>query len=387
MKIDSVPFFRMKFTQAEIDAVTNTIKSGWLTTGNISHKLEDRFCRYVDADYGAAVGSCTAGLHLALKVLGLSKGDEVITTPFTFVASTEAILHCGARPVFADIDPVTLNIDPKDIERKITKRTKAIVPVHIAGLPCRMDKIMGLAKKHKLSIVNDSAHAIGAEFKGKKIGAYGDLSSFSFYATKNLTTAEGGIVTTNNKNLAEEIRVLSLHGMDKKAWKRYLEHGSWYYEVVSLGYKYNLADMNAALGLAMMDRLDTLQKKRERAASWYDEMLGKFEEIELPARDKDSRHAWHLYIIKLNLDKLKIDRDKFIRELTENGVGTSVHFIPLFLQPFYKGKFGLSQRKFPGAMSAFERVISLPFYPDLRKAEVKYVADTIGKIISKNRKL
>ncbi|HDS00685.1 MAG TPA: DegT/DnrJ/EryC1/StrS family aminotransferase, partial [candidate division Zixibacteria bacterium] len=300
MKIESVPFFRMKFTRSEIDAVTRTIKSGWLTTGNISHQLEDKFCRYVEARYGAAVGSCTAGLHLALKVLGLSRGDEVITTPYTFVASTEAILHCGARPVFADIDPVTLNIDPNRIEEKITPRTRAVVPVHIAGLPCRMEIITRLARKHKLLIVNDSAHAIGAEFKGKKIGAYGDLSSFSFYATKNLTTAEGGIVTTNSRKLADEIRVLSLHGMDKKAWKRYLDQGSWYYEVVSLGYKYNLADMNAALGLAMLDRLDILQQKRERIASWYDQALVKFDEIELPARERDSKHAWHLYIIKLN---------------------------------------------------------------------------------------
>jgi dTDP-4-amino-4,6-dideoxygalactose transaminase len=377
----------MKFTQSEINSVTRTIKSGWLTTGNISHQLEDKFCRYVGAKYGAAVGSCTAGLQLALKVLGISGGDEVITTPYTFVASTEAILHCGARPVFEDIDPVTLNMDPDQIEKKITSKTRAIVPVHIAGLPCRLDKITKIARKHKLFVVNDSAHAIGAEFKGKKIGAYGDLSSFSFYATKNLTTAEGGIVTTNNAKLADEIRVLSLHGMDKKAWKRYLDQGSWYYEVVSLGYKYNLADMNAALGLAMMDRLDILQEKRRRIASWYDQALSKFDEIELPAREEDSKHAWHLYIIKLNLDKLKIGRDQFIKELTECGVGTSVHFIPLFLQPFYKGKYGLQQKHFPAAMNAFERVISLPFYPDLRKAEVIFVADAVGKIISKHRKL
>lgn len=386
MKVNSVPFFRMKFSQAEIKSVTKAIQSGWLTTGLVSREFEKKFCDYVGAKYGAAVGSCTAGLHLALKILSLKKNDEIITTPYTFVASTEAIIHSGAKPVFADIDPRTLNIDPDSISSKLNSRTRAIVPVHIAGLPCRMDKIQSIARKHGLYIVNDAAHAIGASFKGKRIGSIGDLSSFSFYATKNLTTAEGGMVTTNMKKYAEKIKILSLHGMDRKAWKRYLDQGNWYYEVVDLGYKYNLADMNAALGLAMMDRLDSLQAKREQIAGWYDKALGKYEEIELPSRDQDSEHAWHLYIIKLNLEKLKIDRDKFIKELTAYHVGTSVHFIPLFIQPYYRGKYGLYAKYFPNAYSAFKRVISLPFFPDLRKAEVQYAADCIGKVIAKYKK-
>lgn len=386
MKINSVPFFRMKFSQAEIKSVTKAIKSGWLTTGLVSREFEKKFCGYVGAKYGAAVGSCTAGLHLALKILDLNKNDEIITTPYTFVASTEAIIHSGAKPVFADIDPATLNIDPDSISSKLNSLTRAIVPVHIAGLPCRMDKIQSIAKKNDLYIVNDAAHAIGASFKGKRIGSIGDLSSFSFYATKNLTTAEGGMVTTNRKEYADRIKILSLHGMDRKAWKRYLDQGSWYYEVVDLGYKYNLADMNAALGLAMMERLGSLQEKREQIAGWYDSALGKYDELELPARDKDSEHAWHLYIIKLHLEKLKIDRDKFIKELTTLHVGTSVHFIPLFIQPYYRGKYGLAAKYFPNAYNAFKRVISLPFFPDLRKAEVQYVADSIGKIIAKYKK-
>ncbi len=386
MKVKSVPFFRMKFSQAEIKSVTHAIQSGWLTTGRLSKEFEKKFCGYVGAKYGAAVGSCTAGLHLALKILDLNRGNEIITTPYTFVASVEAILHSGAKPVFADIDPVTLNIDPESIADKVSWRTKGIVPVHIAGLPCRMDKIQTIARKHDLYVVNDAAHAIGASFKGKRIGSIGDLSSFSFYATKNLTTAEGGMVTTNKKEYADKIKILSMHGMDRKAWRRYLDQGNWYYEVVDLGYKYNLADMNAALGLAMMERLDRLQEKRRQIAGWYDKALRKYDEIELPARDRDSEHAWHLYIIKLHLEKLKIDRDAFIKELTARNVGTSVHFIPLFIQPYYRGKYGLTAKRFPNAYNAFKRVISLPFFPDLHKAEVQYVADSIGKIVAKYKK-
>jgi dTDP-4-amino-4,6-dideoxygalactose transaminase len=376
----------MKFSKKEINAVNGALESGWLTTGRIAKSLEKEFGKYIGARYNAAVSSCTAGLMLGLKVLGISKGDEVITSPYTFVASVEAIIHAGAKPVFADIDPYTLNLDPELTEWKISGRTRAILPVHIAGLPCRMDHFRRLAKKHGLYLAYDAAHAIGSSFKNKKIGSFGDFSSFSFYATKNLTTGEGGMVATGSKKLAEKVQILSLHGMDRKAWRRYLDQGSWYYEVVDLGHKCNLPDMNAALGLAMLERLEKLQQKRHRAAGWYDAMLAKFDELELPAREKDSVHAWHLYIIKLNLDQLKINRDQFIAELSAHNIGTSVHFIPLFRHPYFKGKYGLTSKNFPNALNAFQRVISLPFFPDLRRDEVRYVADSIGKIIMKYRK-
>jgi len=376
----------MKFSKKEINAVSGVLESGWLTTGRIAKSLEKEFGKYIGSRYNAAVSSCTAGLMLGLKALGISKGDEVITSPYTFVASVEAIIHAGARPVFADIDPYTLNLDPELTERKISGRTRAILPVHIAGLPCRMDHFRRLAKKHGLYLVYDAAHAIGASFKNKKIGSFGDFSGFSFYATKNLTTGEGGMVATGSKKLAEKVQILSLHGMDRKAWRRYLDQGSWYYEVVDLGHKCNLPDMNAALGLAMLERLEKLQQKRHRAAGWYDAMLGKFDELELPAREKDSVHAWHLYIIKLNLDQLKINRDQFIAELSAHNIGTGVHFIPLFKHPYFKGKYGLTSKNFPNVLNAFQRVISLPFFPDLRRDEVRYVADSIGKIIMKYRK-
>jgi dTDP-4-amino-4,6-dideoxygalactose transaminase len=386
MTINSVPFFRMKFSKKEINAVNKVLASGWLTTGKIAKDFEREFGKHIGARYNAAVSSCTSGLMLGLKALGIGKSNEVITSPYTFVASVEAIIHAGAKPVFADIDSYTLNLDPEMAERKINTRTRAILPVHIAGLPCRMDRFRLTAKKHGLYLVYDAAHAIGARFKNKKIGSFGDFSSFSFYATKNLTTGEGGMVATGKKKLAEKVQILSLHGMDRKAWRRYLDQGSWYYEVVDLGYKCNLPDMNAALGLAMLERLEKLQQKRQRAAGWYDEMLSKFDELELPARKQDSVHAWHLYIIKLNLDMLKINRDQFIAELGAYNIGTSVHFIPLFLHPYFKGKYGLTAKNFPNALKAFQRVISLPFFPDLRREEVRFVANSIGKIIVKYRK-
>lgn len=385
MKKRSVPFFKANIKDADIKAVQKVLKSGWLTTGKVSHQLEDKITAYTGAKYAVAVNSCTAGMILCLKALNIGRGDQVITTPYTFVATVEAILSVGAKPVFADIDPLTLNIDPVQIEAKITSHTKAILPVHIAGLPCRMDKIAKIARKYKLKIVHDAAHALGASFKSKQIGKIGDISAFSFYATKNLTTAEGGMVTTDNKKLADKVQVLSLHGMDKKAWKRYLDSGNWYYEVVEFGYKFNLPDLNAALGLSMMDRFENLQKKRAQIAGWYDSYLADCPEIELPATDKDSVHAWHLYIIKLNLAKLSIDRNQFIKELTALNIGTSVHFIPLFMQPYYKHKFGLYMKHYPQAQTAFSRVISVPFYPDLCKADVKFATDCIKQIIAGNR--
>lgn len=383
MKKRTVPFYRASITSAEIQAASNVLKSGWLTTGQVCKKFEQKFNEYIGCRHSAAVNSCTAGMILALKALGIGRGDQVITTPYTFVATVEAILTVDARPVFVDIDPVTLNLDCDQIESKITARTRAILPVHIAGLPCRLDRINRIARKHGLKVVHDAAHALGASFKGKRIGAWGDISSFSFYATKNLTTAEGGMVTTDNKKFAEAVQIMSLHGMDKKAWKRYLDSGSWYYEVVKFGYKFNMPDLNAAVGLATMDRLKKLQQKRAIVAGWYDKALTKFPQIELPARDSDSEHGWHLYIIKLNLDMLEINRDKFIRELTARNIGTSVHFIPMFLHPYYKGKYGLSAGKFPHSANAYRRVISLPFYPDLTKDEMQYTADSIGEIIDK----
>jgi len=373
----------MRFTPREMQAVQKVLASGWLTTGGVCKSFEKKICEYTGARAAAAVSSCTAGLLLSLKALGIGPGDRVLTTPYTFAATAEAIIHTGAEPLFADIDPVSLNIDLQAAEAKIDDRTRAIMPVHMAGLPCQIDRLEKLAAKHRLRIVHDAAHALGASFRGKKIGVGGDCTCFSFYATKNITCGEGGMVTTDNLLLAEKISLLALHGMDKKAWRRYLDQGNWYYEVVDLGYKFNLPDLNAALGLAMMARLEKLQECRQRIAGWFDRALGGYEELEMTARHPDAEHAWHLYIIKLNLDRLKIDRDQFIRELTGRGIGTSVHFILLFLHRYYRGRYGLLPEHFPHAQSSYQRVISLPFFPDLRHQEVVRIGREIGKIIIK----
>ena len=387
MAVRGVPFYRMKFTKSELSAVEKVLKSGWLTSGRVAREFEQKVADYVGSKYAVAVNSCTAGLHLALKALAVGKGDEVITTPFTFAASIEAILHAGAKPVFIDIEPDTLNLDASQLEAKLNSKTRAIMPVHIAGLPCDMSAIKRIAKKHDLRIVHDAAHALGASYGKKKIGAIPDISCFSFYATKNLTTGEGGMVTTDNREVAEKIRVLSLHGMDKKAWRRYLDCGSWYYEVVELGYKYNLADINAALGLAMMKRFEKLQKKRSEVAERYSRAISEIDGLRLPAMKKGRTHAWHLYIIQLMPNRLSIDRDHFIQELTARNIGTSVHFIPLFKHPYYKGKYGLRAECFPNSEQAYKQVISLPFYPDLAKPEITYVVRALGDIVKRHKKL
>ncbi len=381
-----IPFYRTPISRKQIAAVVRTLKSGWLTTGAVCHELERRLAEYLGVKHAVGVNSCTAGLHLALLATGTGEGDEVITTPFTFIASVETIVHAGATPVFADIDFNTFNIDPGEIEKKITKKTRAIMPVHVAGLPCEMDSIRELANKHNLVIIHDAAHAIGSEYKGTKIGAIPDISSFSFYATKNITTGEGGLITTDRDEWADELRVLRLHGMDKHAWKRYQNSGSWYYEVKRLGYKYNLADLNASIGLAQLDVFDKLQDARRRAAQWYDTALSRIDEVLLPPRHEHSIHAWHLYMIRLRNESLSISRNEIIEQLRDAGVGTSVHFIPAFKHPYYRDNFDLDESEYPEANRLYECILTLPFFPGIKKWETTEVVERLGKIISKHKR-
>lgn len=382
MKNKYIPFYRTPITSKQINAVVGTLKSGWLTTGPAVHMFEEKVSEYLGAKYAVGVSSCTAGLHLALLAAGVGSGDEVITTPYTFIASIEAIAHCGATPVFADIDPDTFNLSASETEKKITGKTKAIMPVHIAGLPCDIKAFERLSRKYKVRLVHDAAHAIGSTHKGRKIGATPDITSFSFYATKNITTGEGGMVTTGNKKWAEAVRILSLHGMDRQAWKRYSKSGSWYYEVTKLGYKYNLADLNARLGLAQFDEFEKMQRMRIRAAGWYDDALADIEEVILPPRDADSDHAWHLYIIRVDSRKLTIGRDQIIEQLTKLGVGTSVHFIPVFMHPYYRRKYNLKSRDYPRSAETYRSVITLPLFPGIRKSEVAEVARRLKIVIA-----
>ncbi|AFQ46140.1 UDP-4-amino-4,6-dideoxy-N-acetyl-beta-L-altrosamine transaminase [Desulfosporosinus meridiei] len=370
----------------DIAEVVDSLKSNWITKGPKTNEFEKQFAEYVGAKFAIAVNSCTAGLHLALVAAGLGAGDEVITTPMTFAASANVILHTGATPVFADIDPVTMNIDVDQVRQKITPRTKAIIPVHMAGHPCEMDEIMELARENNLFVLEDAAHAVYTKYKGRLIGTIGDATAFSFYATKNLATGEGGMVTTNNEALADKIRIMSSHGMSRNAWNRYSAAGSWYYEILHPGFKYNMTDIQAALGITQLAKLERMQGIRQEIAERYNEEFSQMPELEIPPEKEYARHAWHLYILKLNLEKLTIDRAEFIEELKQEQIGTSVHFIPVPMHPYYRDTFGYQKGDFPQAEKTFERIISLPLYPKMSRQDAEDVVDAVKRIVEKFRK-
>ncbi len=381
-----VPFFRLKLGPAEKSSVSEVIKSGWVTTGPRVREFEQRICKLTETRYAAAVSSGTAGLFLALKALSIGKGDEVITTSFTMVATIEAILHTGAKPVLADIDPATLNIDFQSVKKKITKKTKAIITVDIAGWPCEYRALKKLARENNLYLIDDAAHALGSRYRNKPVGSIADLSVFSFYPTKNITSGEGGMVVSNSKRVIEKIRHLSLHAMSSSGWKRY-SGGNWKYDITDLGYKFNLSDLSAGLALGQLKRFGTLQNKRKILAGRYRKNLGELSDyIELPFENKISIHAWHLFIIKLNLSKLKITRDKFIAEMEKHGIGCGVHFIPIYRFSYYKKTLKLKTKDFSNCEKSFRRVISIPFYPDLAFTELDYVCESIRKLTRSYRK-
>ncbi|PIP13352.1 MAG: UDP-4-amino-4,6-dideoxy-N-acetyl-beta-L-altrosamine transaminase [bacterium (Candidatus Stahlbacteria) CG23_combo_of_CG06-09_8_20_14_all_40_9] len=362
----------------EIKEVVDTLKSGWITTGPKTRRFEELFREYVNSKYAVALSSCTAGLHLALLAIGVSEGNEVITTPYTFAATSNVIIHSSAIPVFVDIDEETLNIDPDKIEEKITERTKAIMPVHIGGRPCDMDKIMEIARRHNLYVIEDAAHAVGTIYKEMKIGSIGDLTSFSFHAVKNMTTAEGGMITTDNEEWARFIRVNSLHGMNKDAWQR---KGSWFYEIVSAGYKYNMTDIQASIGIHQLEKIERFIELRKKYATIYTEKLGDIEEIETLSPYEYGRNTYHLYVIKIKPDRLRITRNKFIRALREENISTNVHYIPIHLHPYYRERFGYKKGDYPSAERVYERAISLPIYPAMKEEDVLDVINAIEKIV------
>jgi len=383
---DFLSFNRPFLGKEEIEEVVDTLKSDWLTTGLKTHLFEEKFAKYIGCKYAVAVNSCTAALHISLAALGIGRGDEVITTPYTFISTVNVILQQGAIPIFVDIKPDTFNINPDLIREKINDKTKAIMPVHFAGQPCEMEKIMKIAKDNNLLIIEDAAHAISAEYEGRKIGTIGDATSFSFYPTKNMTTGEGGMVTTNDEELMNKYKIWSLHGISKDAWKRYSAEGSWYYEVVCPGYKYNMTDIQASLGLHQLEKLNNFQKKREKIAKDYNEAFKDMKEITIPFVKDNIKHAWHLYVIKILSEKLKINRNQFIEALKAENIGTSVHFIPAHLQPYYRDTFGFKKGDFLNAEYAFERVISLPLFPKMSDKDVKDVINSVKKIVEYYKK-
>jgi dTDP-4-amino-4,6-dideoxygalactose transaminase len=370
-----VPFIE----QEEIDEVVQVLKSGWISTGPKNHELEEHFKAYTGAKNAIALSSCTAGMELSLRVAGIGNGDEVITTPMTFAATANVVIHCGAMPIFADIDKYTLNIDPSDIEHRITFKTRAIMPVHYAGQPCKMDDICEIAKKHNLFIIEDAAHALGAEYQGRKIGSIGHTTSFSFHVQKNITTAEGGMVTTDNNDWDRMLRILRLHGMTKDAWGRSKESKT-HYDVVFPGYKYNLTDIQAAMGIVQLGKLESYIKIRQKYAKMYDEAFRHIPQITTLKRIEDIRHAETMYVIMLNIDKLKIDRDEFVRCLQAENIFPSVHFTPVHLHTYYRETYGYKEGDYPVAENAAERVISLPFSPKLTEDDVEDIIKGVSKI-------
>jgi UDP-4-amino-4,6-dideoxy-N-acetyl-beta-L-altrosamine transaminase len=375
-----LPFSQPWIEEEEIQAVAEVLKSGWLTTGKKTMEFESEFARYIGSPIALAFNSCTGGLHCALAALGIGPGDEVITSVFTFAATANVVCQLGAEPVFVDIDPSTLNMDFKKIEEKISPKTKAIIPVHYGGRPCPMDEIVSLARKYDLFVVEDAAHALGAIYKGKKIGALGsEVACFSFYPTKCITTGEGGMNTTASPELAEKMKIWRLHGISRDAWDRYQKGGSWYYEVVSPGYKYNLTDIASALGVEQLKKVERFQKRREELALKYREALKDFPFI-LPPPFEEGRHAWHLYPIQLKLEELNCTREEFVDALAKENIGTSVHFIPLHLMPYYRNK-GLKEGDFPCAENAFRRLISLPLFPKMSDEDLESVVQALRKLV------
>jgi len=377
-----IPFHRADLGEEEVHAVSEVIRSGWLTMGAKTFEFERQFANYVGASHAVAVSSCTAALHLALEAVGVRRGDEVLVPTTTFTATAEVVTYLGARPVFVDIDRRTLNIDPRDIERRITAHTRAIIPVHFAGTPCDMKEIMEIAARHKLHVVEDAAHALPSDYMGKRVGTISEVTAFSFYATKTLTTGEGGMITTENEEYARRLQVMRLHGIGRDAWKRYGAEGSWYYEVLEAGFKYNLTDLQAALGLAQLAKCDGMNVARERIAGRYTKAFRSLEALEVPAISLDRTTSWHLYVLRLNLDQLRIDRSRFIRELADRGVSTSVHFIPLHLQPVYQRDYHYKAGDLPAAEREYERSLSLPIYSAMRDEEIEHVIWAVSDVVS-----
>ena len=389
-----LPFALPSIGEEEIAEVVDSLKSGWVTTGPKTKRFEEQFKEYVGSKHAVAVNSCTAGLHIALTALGISAGDEAIVPTLTFCSTANVVVHLGARPVLVDVGD-DFNVTPQAIESAITPRTKAIIPVHYGGQPCDLAPIYELAAHHHIPIIEDAAHAVGSTYHDLRIGSDAlqppttrslpRVTVFSFYATKNMTTGEGGMITTADDKLAEQMRLLSLHGMSRDAWKRYTSAGSWYYEVVAPGYKDNMTDIQASLGIHQLRKLDSFIETRQRYARLYDAAFANLAEIEAPLTHPDRNHIYHIYAIRLCLERLKIDRSQFIEELKARNIGSSVHFIPVHLHPYYRETFGYEKGDLPNSEYLYQRILSLPLFPKMTETDVQDVIHAVKTIIGENR--
>lgn len=374
------------FGKEEKKEVIAALDSGWVTLGPKTKQFEEELAAYVGSKYAVAVSSCTAGLHLSLLAAGVGVGDEVITTIFTMAATSNTIIHSGATPVFVDIDKETFNIDPSKIEEKIMPKTKAILVMHYGGHPVDLNRVRKIAKKHKLIVIEDAATAIGAKYNGKKIGSISDMTVFSFHPIKNISTGDGGMITTNNKHFAERLSILRLHGMNKDAWKRHSQIGSWKYDIVVPGFKYNMTDIQAALGIHQLRKLERFIKIREKYAKMYDKTFSKIPEITIPFVSKNVRHPRNLYTVIIDFNKLRIKRDELIEELKSQNIGANAYYIPLYEFTYYKKKFGLKFRDFPVTNFIFNNLVTLPLHPKMKQSDVVYIIKILTSLIVKNRK-
>lgn len=392
--MQSIPFHKPSIGPEEIAEVVDTLKSGWLTTGPKCKQFEAQFAAYVERKHAVALNSCTAALHLALEAIGLKANETVLVPTLTFAATAEVVRYFNARPLFVDCRLADFNMDMEDAERRLEEalergaRVKAIIPVHYAGQVGDMAGLGRLARRFKLRIIEDAAHCCPAFFRKQAdapwqpSGTLGDISCYSFYANKTITTGEGGMACTDSAELADRMRIMSLHGISRDAWKRFTSEGSWYYEVVAPGYKYNLTDVAAAIGLQQLRKADALRSRRAMGARIYRELLGDVEELILPVEDSDRIHSWHLYVVRVKLGNLTIDRGEIIELLKKEGIGTSVHWMPLHMQPYYSETYGYQPEDLPQAAKLYPEIISLPLYPDMTEWQIEHVCGKLKTILA-----
>lgn len=378
---DFLPYGTQWLNECEINEVVDSLKSKWITTGPKMRMFEENFKSFRDSKYAVAVNSGTAALHISTSTIDVKPGDEVITTPLTFVASANCVVYRGGTPIFADIKKDTYNIDPNEIIQKITPKTKAIIPVHYAGQPCDMNEIAEIAGKHNLYIIEDAAHAIDAEYKGKKIGSISDLTAFSFHPVKNITTAEGGMVTTNNDEFHDKLLMFRSHGITKDAVKRFGKSSDYFYDMQLLGFRYNLSELHASLGIHQLNKLEFFQKRRIEIVELYNRELQDLEEITLPYVKKDVKHTWHLFIIQLNLEKLKVNRDHIFKALREENIGVNVHYIPVHYHSYYQDRFGLKKGILPNVEWLYPRLLTIPLFPKMSNDDAYDVINALEKVI------
>lgn len=395
MHNEFLPFALPDVDDTELAQIKESLDTGWITTGPKTRRFEAEFAAAVGAKHAVAVNSCTAAMHLALEAVGLQRGDEVITTPYTFAATAEVVRYFDAKPVMVDICADDFNLDPAHIEAAITARTKAIIPVHIAGLSADLTAIYAIAQRYRLAVIEDAAHAFPAQHQGRSIGSpppppyqLQHAVCFSFYATKTITTGEGGMVCTDSDTLADRCRIMALHGISRDAWNRYTAEGSWYYEIEAPGFKYNMTDVAAAMGLAQLAKSQRMWERRQTIAATYNRAFVELPELEIPLDSLPScqQHAWHLYMLRCNLDRLRLNRAQFIEQLKTLGIGASVHFIPLHIHPYYRQTYGYHPEDFPVAYHQYQREISLPIYSKMTDRDVQRVIDVVQEIVCEFRR-